>query len=404
MPKAGSSVSFSALIAASALSIAGCASSAQKPEVAQVEGFKPRYVETTRTSRTAGAREATTAPAGDLKAYGKASQDYKKSVGVFTNPQIDPAGLDPIAAAAFWGSRYEKTPADAEAAVQYSMALRKIGSVDESVSVMTKAIIAHPDDANVNLETGRALIEGERAFEAVRYIEIALETKKGDWRALSAYGVALDQIGEHAEARQKYDAALLAAPGAVSVMSNKGLSFAMSGDLTSAATVLRAAATNRRADARVRQNLALVLALKGELREAERLARSDLPPQIADRNVQYYRQLVNQPAYWQALAGDDVDTPTFESAPPKPARAEPPQTKSAPAPQLEQPKAAPKAKDPDAPIALQGGPVSPAKTSLAAPSNAPGAAPATLQGGAVRPAKTSLEVPAPDLKKQSADN
>lgn len=367
MLKAGSPVSLFAVVAASAFAAAGCASYAQKPDVAQSEGFKPRYVETGSADRSAAA------PSAKFKDYGKASRDYKKSVGVFTNPQIDPAGLDPIAAAAFWGSRYDKNPGDAEAAVQYSMALRKIGSVEESVSVMTKAIRSHPDSADVNLETGRALIEGERAFEAIRYIEIALETKKGDWRALSAYGVALDQIGEHAEARQKYDAALLSAPGAVSVMSNKGLSFAMSGDLNSAATVLRAAATNRKADARVRQNLALVLALKGDLREAERLARSDLPPQIADQNVQYYRQLVNQPAYWQALAGDDVETPSFEPAPAKLQRAAPSQPKAAPAPQLEQPKEAPKAKDPNAPIALH--------------------------GGATAPAKTSLEVPAPDLKK-----
>lgn len=366
MAKAGSSASVLVVAAAAACALAspGCASSGQKPDVAAAEGFKPRYVE-----RTTGSAE----PSEKFKDYGKSSRDYKKAVGVFSNPQIDPAELDPIAGAAFWGSRYDKNPTDAEAAVRYSMALRKIGSVDESVSVMTKAVGRHPDNADINLETGRALIEGERAFEAIRYIEIALETKKGDWRALSAYGVALDQIGEHAEARQKYDAALLAHPNAVSVMSNKGLSYAMSGDLNAAVAVLRAAATDRKADTRVRQNLALVLALKGEMREAERLARSDLPPQIADQNVQYYRQLVNQPAYWQALAGDDVETPTFAPAPAAtPQRAEP---KTAPAPKLEQPKDAPKAKDPNAPVALS--------------------------GGVIEPARTSLEVPAPDIKTQS---
>lgn len=368
MPKAGSSASLFAVAAISvlALSATGCASSGQKPDVAASEGFKPRYVD------TSAARGASAEPSEKFKDYGKPNRNYKKAVGVFSNPQVDTAGLDPIAAAAFWGSRYDKDPNDAEAAVRYSMALRKIGSVEESVSVMTKAVRRHPDNADINLETGRALIEGERAFEAVRYIEIALETKKGDWRALSAYGVALDQIGEHAEARQKYDAAMLAQPGAVSVMSNKGLSFAMSGDLNAAATVLRAAATNRKADSRVRQNLALVLALKGDLKEAERLARSDLPPQIADQNVQYYRQLVNQPAYWQALAGDDVETPSFEPVPAAKPAAPKAAPKSAPAPKLEQPKSAPKADDPASPIALT--------------------------GGAAAPAKASLEVPPPDLK------
>lgn len=366
MPRTGSSKSLIALAATGVfiLSAAGCASSGSKPEIAAQEGSKAASGATTK------ARRAGASPSAELKDYGKKNRDYKKSVGVFSNPQIDASGLDPIASAAYWGSRYDKDPNDAEAAVKYSAALRKIGSAEESVSVMTKTIGRHPDDADVNLEIGRALIDGERAFEAIRYIEIALETKKGDWRALSAYGVALDQIGEHAEARQKYDAALLLEPGAVSVMSNKGLSFALSGDLNAATSILRAAATNRKADARVRQNLALVLALKGDLSAAERLARSDLPPQIADQNVQYYRQLVNQPAYWQALAGDDIETPSFEPVPAaKPDRAAP---KAAPAPKLEQPKDEPAQKDQNAPIALS--------------------------GAVTTPAKTSLEVPAPDVK------
>ena len=32
-------------------------------------------------------------------------------------------------------------------------------------------------------------------------------------------------------------------------------------------------------------HFALVLALSGEMREAERLARSDLPPMVADNNI-----------------------------------------------------------------------------------------------------------------------
>jgi len=74
------------------------------------------------------------------------------------------------------------------------------------------------------------------------------------------------------------------------------------------------------------------------MREAERLARSDLPPQIADQNIDYFRALMNQPAYWQEYAADNVDTPSFDAAPVA-AKADQTPAKPAPAPVLkEEPK------------------------------------------------------------------
>lgn len=287
---------------------------------------------------------ASTGQKGDI--LGDKDLDYKDAVGVFANPESDPNSLDPIASAAFWGTRYDTEPNNPEAAVRYSGALRKIGSNDEAVTVMTKAVKRHPDNANVNLEMGKALVEDGRAFEAVRYIETALTEKSNDWRALSAYGVALDQMGEHVEARKKYDEALRLQPGAASVISNKGLSYALSGDLSEAVETLRAATANRRADARIRQNLALVLAIKGDYTEAVRLARSDLPPQLADQNAAYFKAMLTGPAYWQDFAADDVSVPTFDAAP-APAPAAP---SGAPLPTLkEQPK--PATKDSGKPVA-----------------------------------------------------
>jgi len=240
--------------------------------------------------------------------------NYKDEIGVFTDPASG-SELDPIAAAAFWGSRYDQNPRDVNAAVAYSAALRKIKSNEEAVKVITRAANANPEHGAANHEAGKALVEAGRAFEAVRYLEKAVELNPQDWRTLSSFGVALDQIGEHQLARSKYDVALTFSPGSPLVLNNKGLSFALSGDLSAAKQTMRAAASARGADARVRQNLALVLALKGEMSEAERLARSDLPPQIADQNIDYFRALMNQPAYWQEFAADDVETPTFDDKP-----------------------------------------------------------------------------------------
>ena len=281
-------------------------------------------------------------------AVGVGDDKYKEAIGVYSAATPD-QGMDPIAAAAFWGTRYNTNQSDPAVAVKFSQALRKINSTEEAVGVMQKAVRHSPDDTDVSLEYGKVLVESGRAFEAVRHLENAVAAKPADWNALSAYGVALDQIGEHKEARQKYDRALSYAPGAVSVLNNKGLSYALDGDLSMARLTLREAAGRAGGDARVRQNLALVLALSGDMIGAERLARSDLPPKVADNNIDFYRQLMNQPAYWGEYAATDVEMPKFDEAPAAPLKPQPlPELREQPKPEEEV------EQDKSAPVALMG--------------------------------------------------
>lgn len=275
-------------------------------------------------------------------AAGVGDDVYRDAIGVYSSTSVED-GMDPIAAAAFWGTRYNTEQGNPDVAVKFSQALRKIGSTNEAVDVMQKASTQHAANTEVGLEYGKVLVEAGRAFEAVRYLETAAAQRPDDWRTLSAYGVALDQIGEHDAARQKYNRALAMSPGEVNVLNNKGLSYALGGDLSAARATLRQAAASAGSDARVRQNLALVLALSGEMREAERLARSDLPPMVADNNIGVYRQLMNQPAYWGEYAATNADVPEFDGAPLAPAPA--PMLKEEPKP--EEPKV-----DDGAPIAL----------------------------------------------------
>ena len=279
---------------------------------------------------------------------GIGNNEYRDAIGVYSSPTGD-EGMDPIAAAAFWGTRYNTDQADPSVAVNFSKSLRKIGSNEEAVGVMQKIASQQPDDGAVSLEYGKVLVESGRAFEAVRYLETAVAKAPTDWRALSAYGVALDQIGEHEAARAKYDRALAMAPGETLLLNNKGLSFALDGKLSLARATLRQAASNAGSDSRIRQNLALVLALSGEMREAERLARSDLPPMVADNNIDVYRQLMNQPAYWDQYAATSVDTPNFDDVPAAPLS---PSLSPSPKPQLQEEKAPEEEKSTGAPVAL----------------------------------------------------
>ena len=221
-------------------------------------------------------------------------------------------GLDPIAKAAFWGTRYDRAPNDTEVATQFSRALRATGNDAEALRVMGQAAQRAPQSGAVQLEYGKALIANERAHEAVRPIQTALANGLAeDFTAHSALGVAYDKTGRHAEARASYDRALAINPGAAQVLNNKGLSYALEGRPQMAERTLRVAVAGSGGTARMRQNLALVLGLQGQAQEAEMLARADLPPQVADGNAAYYRSLVAQPAYWGGMTAQNADLPTF---------------------------------------------------------------------------------------------
>ena len=63
---------------------------------------------------------------------GIGNNEYRDAIGVYSTPAGD-EGMDPIAAAAFWGTRYNTDQADPAVAVRFSKALRKIGSNEEAV-------------------------------------------------------------------------------------------------------------------------------------------------------------------------------------------------------------------------------------------------------------------------------
>jgi Flp pilus assembly protein TadD len=116
---------------------------------------------------------------------------------------------------------------------------------------------------------------------------------------LSAQGSVADQLGDHKGAQAYYASALRISPGEPAVLSNLGLSYALSRNLPGAEKALREANAHPRADARVRHNLALVLALQGKFQEAEQIQLKDMPPEQAAANVTAIRQMIAQSNTWR---------------------------------------------------------------------------------------------------------
>jgi Flp pilus assembly protein TadD len=229
------------------------------------------------------------------------------TVGCQTTQSSDPAATsalasaapggedaDPGGAASAWGERHRANPNDPIAAINYAQALRASGQRSQAVAVLEQSALNNPKNTAVLGAYGRALADAGNYQQALDVLNQAHTPDRPDWRILSVQGAVLDQMGRHDEAQRYYATALKIVPDNPSVLSNLGLSYALSKDLVRAELTLRKAVSRAGAEPRVRQNLALVVGLQGRFAEAETIARADLPPDLAAANVAYLRQMLAQ--------------------------------------------------------------------------------------------------------------
>lgn len=206
------------------------------------------------------------------------------------------AGLDPLARAAFWAREAGADPADAEAGLQLSQALRQMGKYPDAIIAAQQVALAHPANVEAKLEIARAHVGRGQGFYAVQPAREAQALAPRDWRIPSLLGVAYEQAQRYDEALAAHRLAVSLAPENPSAISNLALYYAAHGEGAQAETMLRRAAAKPGAPIAVRQNLALVLGLQGRLDEAERLARQDLPPETVANNMAWLRGATSTPA------------------------------------------------------------------------------------------------------------
>ena len=201
-----------------------------------------------------------------------------------------------------WGERHRANPSDPDAAINYAQALRGYGQRAQAVAVLEQASMANPKHMGVLGAYGRALADMGNYTQALEVLGRAHTPDAPDWHILSVQGAVLDQMGRHEDAQRYYATALRIVPDEPSVLSNLGLSYALSKDLVRAESTLRRAAAQSKVDPRVRQNLALVVGLQGRFAEAESIAQADLPSDEAAANVAYLRKMLAQQNGWNTTA------------------------------------------------------------------------------------------------------
>lgn len=189
----------------------------------------------------------------------------------------------------------ETSPGDQRVAYDLARHLRYVGATVDGERVLTGALERNPGDALLRLEMAKNLIAQGRADDAVALLTTLRQERPRDPAILSTLGVAQDRRGDHAAAREAYDAAIALGSPSAALLNNAGLSRLLNGDATGAVTLLRRAAGATGATAQVTQNLALALVMTGEREEARRLIESSMPAEAAGRALAYYERLAQRP-------------------------------------------------------------------------------------------------------------
>ena len=200
-----------------------------------------------------------------------------------------------------WGKKFEADPASKPAALNYARALKATAQYSQAAAVLQTGMLRHPDDKEMIAAYGKSLADAGRFQEAAPVLANAHTPERPNWTVYNTQGSVADQLGNHPQAQAFYQSALEIVPGEPSVLSNLGLSYALSKDLPRAEQTLRQASADPRADTRVRQNLALVLALQGKFGEAEQLSRQDLSPEEARANIASIRSMIAQSNTWRDI-------------------------------------------------------------------------------------------------------
>ena len=97
--------------------------------------------------------------------------------------------------------------------------------------MLEQASMRNPHDMPLLGAYGRALADAGDYNQALSVLGRAHTPDNPDWRILNAQGAVLDQLGRHAEAQRHYSAALKIVPDEPSILSNLGLSYALTKDL-----------------------------------------------------------------------------------------------------------------------------------------------------------------------------
>jgi Flp pilus assembly protein TadD len=179
-------------------------------------------------------------------------------------------------------------PSNLDDSIREAQMLRLAGQYPEAVKHLSQLMLLASDDPRVVSEYGKTLASMGRASDAINFLTRAQQLQPGDWTIYSALGVAYDQIGDQANAKDNYEHALSIKPEEASVLSNFALSRMLAKDPDMARKLAAHAETaGGMGDPKILRNIAMIRALAPEAPVAAPVATTvAVAPQPAPVSVQ----------------------------------------------------------------------------------------------------------------------
>lgn len=143
---------------------------------------------------------------------------------------------------------HTRLPENADLAWLYARSLRFNGENTEAIDLLTPFTVREGVSADVNIEFASALLASDRLGEAKRYIDAAEAANAVSHRIWNVKGVYADAMGQHVQAQEFFDTALMLVDkgderSKAVILNNKALSMASQGDATQARGVIEQAMT-----------------------------------------------------------------------------------------------------------------------------------------------------------------
>jgi len=166
------------------------------------------------------------------------------------------------------------------------------GDLANALQLYARAAEMRPDWSEPLQRTGETALQAGFYDEALKAFDRAQAlVAPGQTAAVNGAGIALDLMGRHDEAQERYISGMEKAPDNLALKNNLGLSLAMSGNFDEAIQLLQGAAANPVAGVRTRHNLALVYGLAGNEDGARETAARDLDDAAVANNLAFYARL-----------------------------------------------------------------------------------------------------------------
>ncbi|SDG50637.1 tetratricopeptide repeat protein [Roseospirillum parvum] len=199
------------------------------------------------------------------------------------------------AAVRYLSTLQARSPENQALALRLARALRYSGEAELGHRVLAGLPPESAAHAEVRAEEGKLLLAMNRPQRALAVLESVAQRGDGaDWELHSAMGVCEDYLGHHDRAQEHYQIALALNGDTPEVINNYALSLAQSGELDTAIRLLEQASGELGASPQLRQNLALLMALKGDAGAARALVLTDLPRDMANQNIHFYKGLAER--------------------------------------------------------------------------------------------------------------